>query len=104
MTIHNTPIDLTGMETSVNTEFVKPERKYEEANDQHVRTVVLYANASHALFIDSNKTKAISADEAARLYFNGIKIFDDGKYLNPVSYELDGTTAKFVAGGVTYTA
>lgn len=105
MKIHNTEIDLTGMETSINHDFVAPTRNYERANDQHVRNIVLYANSNKALFQDAAKTKAAVAAEALRLFGLGSLIIADGSvnYV-PTAGTLDGTTAKFTVGSNTYTA
>ena len=105
MKIHNTEIDLTGMETSINTDFVAPTRNYEKANDQHVRNIIYYANASKALFVDADKTKAADKTEALRLFGLGSLIIADGatNYV-PTAGKLDGNVAKFTVGDATYTA
>ena len=105
MRIHNTEVNLAGMELSKTEGYIPPTREYEKANDQHVRNIVYYANASKALFIDSAKTKAADATEALRLFDLGSLIISDGtvKYV-PTAARLDGTTAKFTVGENTYTA
>ena len=105
MKIHNTEIDLTGMETSINPDFVAPTRNYEKANDQHVRNIVYYANASKALFVDSAKTKAADKDEALRLFGLGsLIIADSDVHYVPTAGTLDNGVAKFTVGSNTYTA
>lgn len=105
MKIHNTEIDLTGMETSKTANYVVPTREYEKANDQHVRNIVLYAKADKTLYQDAAKSKAAVAAEALRLFNLGSLIIADGnvKYV-PTAATLDGTTAKFTVGANTYTA
>ena len=105
MKIHNTEIDLTGMTVSKTEGYVVPTREYEKANDQHVRNIVLYADANKALFQDAAGTKAAVAAEALRLFNLGSLIIADGnvKYV-PTAATLDGTTAKFTVGEATYTA
>lgn len=105
MKIHNTEIDLTGMELSKTEGYVVPTREYEKANDQHVRNIVLYADSNKALFQDAAKSKAADATEALRLFDLGSLIIADGdvKYV-PTAATLDGTTAEFTVGSNTYTA
>lgn len=105
MKLHNTEIDTTGMDLSKTEGYVVPTRAYEKANDQHVRNIVLYANASKALFQDAAKTKAAVAAEALRLFDLGSLIIADGdvKYV-PTAATLNGTTAQFTVGSNTYTA
>lgn len=105
MKIHNTEIDLTGMTLSKTEGYVVPTREYEKANDQHVRNIVYYANASKALFVDSAKSKAADKAEALRLFTMGSLIIADGdvKYV-PTAGTLDNGVAKFTVGSNTYTA
>ena len=105
MKLHNTPIDTTGMELSKTEGYVVPTREYEKANDQHVRNIVLYADANKKLFQDTTKTKAAVAAEALRLFGLGSLIIAAGdvKYV-PTAATLDGSTAKFTVGSDTYTA
>lgn len=105
MKIHNTEIDLTGMETSKTANYVVPTREYEKANDQHVRNIVLFAKADKTLYQDSAKTKAADPAEALRLFNMGALIIEDTavKYV-PTAGRMDGTTAKFTVGEATYTA
>lgn len=105
MRIHNTEVNLAGMTTSKTEGYIPPTREYEKANDQHVRNIVYYANASKALFIDSAKTKAADKDEALRLFGLGSLIIADGdvKYV-PTAGTLDNGVAKFTVGSNTYTA
>lgn len=105
MKIHNQEVDLTGMTLSKTEGYVVPTREYEKANDQHVRTITLFANASKALFQDSAKTKAAVPAEALRLFNMGALVIEDTnvKYV-PTAGRMDGTTAKFTVGESTYTA
>ena len=105
MKLHNTEIDTTGMTLSKTEGYVVPTREYEKANDQHVRNIVLFADANKALFQDAAGTKAAVAAEALRLFNLGSLIIADGnvKYV-PTAGTLDGTTAKFTVGEATYTA
>ena len=91
MTLHNTPINTAGMELSG--EPKKPvDRKYEEANDQHIREIVLYPDASNRLFYDAAKTTAITLEEATRQFFNGVKILvATGVYATPASIDTTAT-------------
>mgnify|MGYP007038193166 CR=1 FL=1 len=105
MRLHNTEIDTTGMELSKTEGYVVPTREYEKANDQHVRNIVLFADANKALFQDAAGTKAAVAAEALRLFNMGALIIEDTavKYV-PTAGKMDGTTAKFTVGDATYTA
>lgn len=105
MKLHNTEIDLTGMELSKTEGYVVPAREYEKANDQHVRTITLFAKADKTLYQDSNKTKGADPAEALRLFNMGALVIEDTavKYV-PTAGRMDGTTAKFTVGEATYTA
>ena len=99
MRLHNTEIDTTGMELSKTEGYVIPAREYEKANDQHVRTITLFAKADKTLY------QAADPAEALRLFNMGALIIEDTavKYV-PTAGKMDGTTAKFTVGEATYTA
>lgn len=93
--IKMTTVPKEGMEVSKNTNYNKPERHYEDANDQHVRKVILYAAADDGnLFYDKAKTKGIDKNELFRLFGNGIMVVLDGVYYSPTSYEVSGEAGK----------
>ena len=103
MKIHGTEINLTGMELS-KSNHTPTTKKYEMANDQHIRNIVLFADSSKKLYIDEDKTVKIDAEEAARQYFNGIVIDTGSAYIKPTGMSVSGTTASFTLGSDTYTA
>ena len=74
---------------------------YGRSDEQHVKTVILYADSSKALFYDeAAKTDKVLKDELQDLFLKGVTISHSGKLYNPVCY----STAGLVANDGTSTA
>lgn len=67
---------------------------YEKSNELHVKTVLLYADSSKALFYDeAAKTEKVTKDELLDLFLKGVTILHSGKYYKPVCYSTAGLVA-----------
>lgn len=67
---------------------------YEKSNELHVKTVILYADSSKALFYDeAAKTDKVLKDDLLDLFLKGVTISHSGKYYAPVCYSTSGLVA-----------
>lgn len=103
MKLHNTEINLHGMELS-KSDHTPATKKYEEANDQHIRKIVVYADTNKKLFIDVAKTKKLSAEEAERQFYNGLVIDTGTGVVLPTGCSVASGVASLTIGNDTYTA
>lgn len=102
MKIHNTEINLKGMELSKSDHKV-PNRQYEMANDQHVRNIVLYADSAKKLYVDEAKTSGIKKDELIRLFqINSILVATANGLEKPTSLTIGDTYTTVTAGETSY--
>lgn len=60
-----TPVPTEGMETSKTKDYVKPTRIYEDANDQHIRNIVVFSDGTNA-FVDEAKTVKVPGETLLR--------------------------------------
>lgn len=67
---------------------------FEKSNELHVKTVVLYADSSKALFYDeAAKTDKVMKDDLLDLFLKGVTILHSAKYYKPVCYSASGLVA-----------
>lgn len=104
MKLHNTTINTAGMELSKTAGYKVPTRNYEQANDQHVRTITLYADSSTSkLFIDSAKTKGVKSDELVAMFQkDSILIATSTGYVKPTAIATASGYSTLTAGSDSY--
>ena len=74
---------------------------FEKSNELHVKTVILYADNSKALFYDeAAKIDKVLKDDLLDLFLKGVTVLYSGKYYKPVCH----STAGLVASDGTSTA
>lgn len=101
MKVNGREINLNGMTLS-KTEGARPNKKYEKANDQHVRRTVLYADGSKKLYLDEAHTTAISSADLVELFLIGIAIKTGTGYEVPVNVATTGGYTTVTAGTTDY--
>ena len=86
--------------------MTKKEQIYARVDEQNVKTLVLYANTSGALYYDeaANKDKVLKAD-LTDLFLKGITVVKAGIYYKPVCLKSTGLVASDgTSTAVTFTA
>lgn len=69
----------------------KKENIYARVDEKNVKTVMLYANSSKALFYDAEaKTDKVKAAELQNLFVKGCVISQSGKLYKPVCFTSAG--------------
>lgn len=100
-----TIIPKDGMDVSKTTtaNSTKVTRKYEDANDQHVKSVVLYPDGAKKLYRDAAKTNGIDKTELARLAsIQSVMILDGTTYKIPASFTIGETYTTVTCGDTDY--
>lgn len=74
-------------------------------DDKYVKTVVLYANSSKALFYDKEaKVDKVAKDDLKDLFLKGVVVFMSDTYYAPVCLKSTGLVAHDGTQAVTFTA
>lgn len=74
-------------------------------DDKYVKTVVLYANSSKALFYDKeSKVDKVAKDDLKDLFLKGVVVFMSDIYYAPVCLKSTGLVAHDGTQAVTFTA
>lgn len=74
-------------------------------DDKYVKTVVLYANSSKALFYDKEaKVDKVAKDDLKDLFLKGVVVFMTDTYYAPVCLKSTGLVAHDGTQAVTFTA
>lgn len=85
---------------------MKKENIYAKADETYVKTTVLYANGSKALFYDKEaKTDKVMKADLQELFLKGIVVFMNDVYYVPVCLKATGLIANDgTTTAVTFTA
>lgn len=100
-----TIIPKDGMEVSKTpaANSTKVTRKYEDANDQHVKAVVLYPDGAKKLYRDAAKTNGIDKTELARLAsIQSVMVLDGATYKTPTAFTIGETYTTVTCGDTDY--
>lgn len=79
---------------------------YANGEEKYVKTVVLYANSSKALYYDAEaKTDAVAKADLEDLFLKGVTVFMNDVYYKPVCLKTTGLIANDgTSTAVTFTA
>ena len=85
--------------------MVKKNNVYSNGDEKFVRTTVLYANSSKALFYDKEaKTDKVAKSDFQDLFLKGVVVFMTDAYYKPVCLKSTGLIAYDGSAAVTFTA
>ena len=84
---------------------MKKEVIYAKADEKFVKTVVLYANSSKALFYDKEaKTDKVAKTDLQELFTKGVTVVMNKEFYAPVCLKEEGLISYDGTQAVTFTA
>lgn len=84
---------------------MKRENVYAKVDEKYVKTVVLYANSSKALFYDkAAKTDKVKEAELKELFLKGVAVVYNNDHYKPVCLKAEGLISYNGTEAVTFTA
>jgi len=103
MKLHNTEINTAGMELSKTPDYKVPTRNYENANDQHVRNITLYADDAKKLYVDSAKTKGVTSAELVAMFSKSMVLVATANgAVKPTAISTEDSVSTLTAGSDEY--
>lgn len=84
---------------------MKRENVYAKVDEKYVKTVVLYADSSKALFYDkAAKTDKVKKAELKELFLKGVAVVYNNDHYKPVCLKDEGLISHDGSAAVTFTA
>ncbi len=84
---------------------MKRENIYAKVDEKFVKTVVLYANGSKALFYDKEaKTDKVAKTDLQELFVKGVTVVMNEEFYKPVCLKDEGLISYDGSAAVTFTA